>query len=310
MRARLFLLILAGLAVLALAVFRLSCPAEKIIAPPFGPEQSATAPLLDLDSACQQMANLLRRQLEPDGPVLVHAPWVLGGDIGREQLDTLYASRLVPLADAMIDQYQMACPSRPITIVVLKDAASYARHAQSLFGLGDVDKSGFYWPTLRTIAVNYQAAEESLGHELTHALMNDDFPSAPPWLAEGMASLHEAVQIEEGRPRLRGLVNWRLPRLVEAARAGQMPSLESLLLGQGISGSGRALRYAEARFWCLYLQQRGVLATFYREFRIQPPGEASGKAMLQKLLGDRPWTEIDADFTRFVIQLDDQSKPH
>lgn len=158
--------------------------------------------------------------------------------------------------------------------------------------------------------VNYQAADESLGHELTHALMADDLPSAPLWLAEGMASLHEAAQIEEGRPRLRGLVNWRLPRLVEASRAGRMPSLESLLEGQGFSGPDRALCYAQARFWCLYLQQRGMLATFYLNFRKPQTRDSSGKATLQKLLGDRPWTEIDADFARFVMQFDDESRLH
>ena len=33
----------------------------------------------------------------------------------------------------------------------------------------------------------------TLSHELTHALMEADFPNAPGWISEGLASLHEQL---------------------------------------------------------------------------------------------------------------------
>src|SRR5206468_226460 len=144
----------------------------------------------------------------------------------------------------------------------------------------------------RTVVVNLGANDRAsrggpLVHELTHALMDFDFPQAPAWLAEGLASLHEDCQLVEGE--LQGSVNWRLAGLQRTMHINQLRSLAALL-GDGRFGVASAgADYAQARYFCLYLQRRGVLAEFYHTFRDRYPRDPSAAAPLGRALPGFSW---------------------
>jgi hypothetical protein len=93
----------------------------------------------------------------------------------------------------------------------------------------------------------------TLLHELIHAFVNSDFPEAPLWFNEGLATLYERTQWQGNT--LKSLPNWRFDRL----RASDFSSLEQLV------GNINAKRYnlAEIRMLLLYFDQLGKTGELY-----------------------------------------------
>ena len=117
--------------------------------------------------------------------------------------------------------------------------------------------------------MNIRTGGGTLVHELTHALIVYDFPAAPTWFNESLGSLHEQCRIEPGR--IVGMdSNWRLPSLQKALDAGKLRSLRDLMTKGDFYGPLRGLNYAHGRYFCVYMQNRGVLGDFYRRLRDDP----------------------------------------
>jgi hypothetical protein len=203
----------------------------------------------------------------------------------------------------MAAQYFAVRPNAPICVLLFQNTASYRHWASRLFGDRDVSSYGYYKPALRTIVINGEHAESAIRHELTHALMAFDFPDAPDWLREGIASLHESSRMVQGGRKLEGTVNRRLPALQEAIRNGTLPPLDRLFNCNDFHGRSESLNYAQSRYFCLYLQQRGLLADLYRQFRIKAESERSAAESLVEVLPPGEYGRLDADFRRFALDL-------
>jgi hypothetical protein len=67
-------------------------------------------------------------------------------------------------------------------------------------------------------------------------------------------------------------------------------------------GEKEALNYAEARYFCMYLQQRGLLGKFYRKFRDNYKQSPSGEKFLIELLG-KEMDEDEKDWLKWVAGL-------
>ena len=119
------------------------------------------------------------------------------------------------------------------------------------------------------MAFNLATGGGTLTHELTHALVDFDFPEVPAWFNEGLASLHEQCRFRSD-PRARGSRGWStggLPPLRKLAESGQLRPLEALLAERNFRGPREGTNYAQARYFCMYMQKKGVLEEFYRTFR-------------------------------------------
>src|SRR5262249_5967924 len=127
------------------------------------------------------------------------------------------------------------------------------------------------------------------------------------WLNEGLASLHEQSRFRGGAkdPWIEGLVNWRLKGLKEVIRRGQLGSLAALVETQQFRGRGEGTNYAQARYFCLYMQQRGVLAGFYRAFRTNRDDDPRGFKALARAFKGTSLDRLDQDFQRWVLELED-----
>ncbi len=250
----------------------------------------------DFGEACRETADWLGRQLGGLA-VLARTPFVLAGDLSPDELLAQYRDILAPTARAMAAEHFVTSPDEPITVLMFSDEASYRCHARQLFDEEPTTRFGYYRPQLRTIVVNTAAGAGPLRHELTHALMAFDFPAAPDWLAEGLAALYEDCR-RDSSGRLLGETNWRLPVLQDAIRRRHLPSLGQLMAGETRAADER-LWYSHARYYCLFLQDRGRLGPFYRELR----GGRSGSAALMQLHPDSSPTQIEADFRAWVLQL-------
>jgi predicted metalloprotease with PDZ domain len=65
------------------------------------------------------------------------------------------------------------------------------------------------------------------------------------------------------------------------------------------------LHYAQARFLFLYLQHKGLLAEFYKQYRVNVHTDPSGGKLLEKLLG-KPIAEIEKDVFKWIETLKDE----
>lgn len=258
-----------------------------------------------LERRCTRKAGEWELRLGSDCQVLVRTPFVLGGDYGREELEGLYEETIAPAVRAMRQSYFDAEPDEPVTVLVFRSEASYNRHCELLFQERGISIYGYYKPKLRTLVLNLGTGHGTLLHELTHALADFDFPQMPAWINEGLASLHEQSRFRAGPagPWIEGLVNWRLAGLQEVARAGQLGSLAEMFENPDFRGRREGTNYAQARYFCLYLQQRGLLARFYRSFRDQYADDPRGLRALAELLPGTPLAELDQDFQQWVLNL-------
>lgn len=256
-----------------------------------------------LDDQCRQTAERLRGDLGAGCAVAVNAPFVLGGDLTDEHLDEHYRSTIAPAARALAKSYFRKPPTLPITILLFSGEASYNRFAKQLYNEEGVSVYGYYKPDRRTLVMNIATGGGTLVHELTHALVAFDFPEIPDWFNEGLASLYEHCRILPEDAGLEGKPNWRLPGLQESIRQGRLGTLESLMTSDDFRGRHVGVNYAQARYFCLYLQDRKLLEEFYRRFRAAHDHDPRGLATVQAVVGEQAWSTLDRDFQAWVLTL-------
>lgn len=249
----------------------------------------------DLPTACRETAERVARDLGDGCQVIHRVPFVLGGDLGRAELQRWHGETIEPAAATMAAAYFDVPPDEPITVLLFSGEETYRRQAERLFGDGQVSRFGYYRPHLRTILINAESGEGPLLHELTHALMAFDFTDVPDWLGEGLASLHERCEV----PGLEGLENWRLERLKRAIRDDRLPPLRTLIESDDFHGPAEQLNYARARYFCLYMQHQGVLRDFYRRFRSAQSSDPTGSRTIFAVFPDHTWETLDTEFRRF-----------
>ncbi len=246
----------------------------------------------------QRIAASLRERLDPSAAVIVDGPFVVAGDLPEAELRRYLATAVRRPAEAMWGSLFERRPTRVITIVLLADRDSYLAGARRLFGDETVPYYGYYRRRERAAVVNIATGTGTLVHELTHALMAFDYPDAADWLAEGIAGLHEQCRVtDEG---ILGLPNWRLDGLQAAITDGSLRPLAALLADEDFYGPLRGINCAQARYFCLYLQHRGLLAGVYRACRDTPATRPAG--LIEHLTGE-PLETTDQLFRDWVMTL-------
>jgi len=136
-----------------------------------------------------------------------------------------------------------------------------------------------------------------------HPFVANDFPQCPAWLNEGLGSLFEQCHEVDGR--ICGLTNWRLAGLQRAIRENRLPTLKELCATSSdeFYGDRRGVYYAQARYLCYYLQERGLLEKFYRTFRDGYRKDAFGWKTLQGILGQEDMDAFQRQWQEFVLNL-------
>ncbi len=183
-------------------------------------------------------------------------------------------------------------PRKVVTVYVFRDMESYRRGLRDFFAMKPISPYGHYGHSQRYIVVNYATGPGTLVHELTHALMADDFPSAPIWISEGMASLYEQCRVE--KDSLRGDPNWRLPELKRALKSDSVTPLADLF-GYSASEfrySKESLHYAESRYFCMFLEERGLLRPLYHLYRDTVSADPTGRKAVERAFG-QPLEEVE-----------------
>jgi len=209
--------------------------------------------------------------------------------------------------DRLKQDYFSQDPDHVINIWLFRDKSSYEQNTVDIFGRRPHTPFGYYSAQHKALVMNIETGGGTLVHEIVHPFVAANFPGCPSWLNEGLGSLYEQCQDRNGH--IYGLTNWRLHGLHEALKDEEykMPTFEELF-----STSTREFyeedlgtNYAQARYLLYYLQEQGLLVTFYHEFRRSAQDDPTGYATLCKVLG-RKKEDMDAfqkEWTEYVLAL-------
>lgn len=253
-----------------------------------------------LSEACAQSERVLQARLPADCRTIVRVPFVMAGDLETCDLERVYEQAVLPVSRALWRCYFDRVPDQPVIIVLLKNEISYRAVANSLDGYEPLAYSGYTQRSERRVVLNACSGEGTLAHELCHLLALFDFPEMPEWFDEGLAALHEEAGFSDDGLVMTGSSNWRNRLLADAFQSGEFPTLQSLIRTQSFRGEGENLNYAFVRSFCLYLQERGLLAHFYRKFRMAARNDPSGLNTLCELFGVDDSAVIDGDFRHWI----------
>ena len=255
-----------------------------------------------VDEDLRKEVEELRAELGENYLAGIEGPFIVLGNIPEERFRQIMRYTIRACSQAMHKQYFEKKPDYTIRIYLFGDDASYRRTARRLWGDTDLSPFGYYKPSEKTLVMNIATGTGTLVHEMFHALVEPDFPDIPSWFNEGVASLYECCRV--GEDRLIGLMNWRFPRLQKALRDDELVPLKRLVFTSTSQfyGRGSDLHYSEARYFCMYLQEKGLLEKFYRKFRDNYETDPTGKTFLEEILGKKI-EEIEKDWVKWVKTL-------
>lgn len=263
----------------------------------------------NLNVRCDETARQVKSKLAAKDSVIVRPPFVIGGDVPEAVLDRIYRETVLPTANALRLTFFDHDPDAPITILLFSQDETYHSASRKFDGRTHADFHGYYVRPERRLLLNLSTGEGTLAHELTHALAHFDFPDMPEWFDEGLASLYEEADFTEDGLLLVGLTNWRLNHLLSAMQNKRLQTLESLITGRRVRSDQQAVDYAQSRFFCLYLQERGLLPFFYRRFRANAAHDPSGFSTLCEIFGVTSLDSVDEDFRKWAIAHYQRTQP-
>ncbi len=267
--------------------------------PPAGPV-APKYPSAKLAALCGRKAADIRREYGEKLTVIVRPPFVVAGDMSEARLDSHAKWSILRPARAMWTAYFDRKPDKVITTFLFAGEKNYKLHARKDYPSGGTPYYGYYTPARRTMVMNINTGTGTLVHELTHALIVYDFPSVPTWFNEGLASLHEQCQVAEDG--IKGLPNWRLPALQAAIKAKKLRPLAELVTKRDFYGPRQGINYAQARYFVMYMQHKGLLVKFYRHFREHSTGDGADVRAIEHIFGQKI-PEIEPAFIKWVMTL-------
>ena len=272
-------------------------PAPVVVPPPEEPTETV-----------EQLRERARRELgEKVSFALVHERFLMVGSPGwgasGVQSSAAFSERVL---GALLTGRFDRLPTHTLPVYLFGDVSSYEAYCKKQYGGACISPYGFFSPSDRRLVMNVGLGIGSLSHELVHPIVEVDFPEAPTWLNEGIASLFEAPLMPK-KGEIHGAKNWRYPRLQAALlspRERDKVTLDALfaLSDEQFRGDDESLNYALARYVCQWLDGRQQLWTFYRGWRDGVATDRFGKKAFQAATGQTT-TEANDAWSRWARQL-------
>jgi hypothetical protein len=236
---------------------------------------------------------------------LIAPPFLIAGDASVAKLASYRDRSVLAATRALEATYFDHPPDQPILLLLFESEAPYKRLSRKWFNSENVPHFGYYRHADRVMVMDVSTGTGTLVHELTHALIEPDFPKVPGWFNEGLASLYEQSLIDG--LTIRGTTNWRLPALQKAIRDNNLRPLEQLITDPNFyRGDLVGLNYAQARYLILYLQEKQLLRDYYHRFRDHAGEDPSGLATLTQLISPQPLEDFESEWKAWVLRLRNQ----
>ena len=238
--------------------------------------------------------------------IVIQRPFVVIGDGGAAAVKEDAEGTVKWAVDKLKQDFFTKDPNEILDIWLFKDAASYQKNTMLLFGEKPGTPYGYYSSAHKALIMNIETGGGTLVHEIVHPFMEANFPACPPWFNEGLGSLYEQSGEVDGH--IHGYTNWRLPGLQRAIKAGTVPSFRRLtaMNVNAFYNDDKGTNYGQSRYLCYYLQEKGLLIKFYREFYLHQKGDPTGYKSLQKILGEPDMERFKRKWQRYVLGLSQQ----
>jgi hypothetical protein len=251
-----------------------------------------------------QHIHKLRTKLPREGfSIVIEKPFVVIGDEPLEQVKQRSQDTVRWAVERLKKDYFPKDPTKILDIWLFRDSTSYEEHAEKLFGSKPHTPFGYYSDRHGALVMNISTGGGTLVHEIVHPFMASNFPECPSWFNEGLASLYEQASERDGH--IIGQTNWRLDGLQKAIRKGTVPSFETLCSTTTGEFYDRdpGTNYAQARYLCYYLQERGLLVKFYHAFRKNAATDRTGYKTLLSVLDEEDPDAFRKTWEKFVLGL-------
>jgi hypothetical protein len=245
----------------------------------------------------------LRERVGEQFTIVIQRPFVVIGDESRATVKRRATDTVGWAVDKLKAEYFARGPDHVIDVWLFKDKDSYERNAKRLFGRAPGTPYGYYSPSDKALVMNIATGGGTLVHEIVHPFVAANFPECPAWLNEGLGSLYEQSAEKDGR--IVGLTNWRLPGLQRAIRAKSVSMFRELTKTSDdeFYDDDRGDHYAQARYLCYYLQEKGLLKKFVHAFMDNREKDPTGYETLKKILDEDDMAAFQARWETFVMAL-------
>jgi hypothetical protein len=239
-----------------------------------------------------------------DFTVVIQDPFVVIGDESPAMVERRALSTVAWATERLKKLYFDKDPDEIIDIWLFKDDAGYRKHAREIFGDEPDTPYGYSSAEHSALIMNIRTGGGTLVHEIVHPFVDANFPECPAWFNEGLGSLYEQSG-SDGDGGIIGLTNWRLAGLQAAIRRGRIPSFKTLLSTTTYEfyEEDPGTNYGQARYLCYYLQEKGLLVKFYKEFHANHEKDPTGYKTLKKVLGEDDMDEFKKEWEEYVLGL-------
>jgi hypothetical protein len=199
--------------------------------------------------------------------VLLMKPFVVVSDCSLTQTWFCVNGTMKPIVDLLQRDFFPKEPAEIITIWLFKDNESYRNNSMKLYGMSVDTPFGFYSRDHNVLIMNIATGTGTLIHEICHPLTEANFATCPPWLFEGLGSLFEQASFRD--EQIKGLINWRLTNLQTLITTNSLPTIPELFskTEKQFYDEDTADNYAQSRYLCYFLQEKGLLKKYLTTFR-------------------------------------------
>lgn len=237
--------------------------------------------------------------------VVLEKPFVVIGDDSPAMVRQWSQGTIRWAIDRLKRQYFAKDPDHVINIWLFKDKQSYQQNVYDIFRRRPHTPFGYYSPWQKALVMNIDTGGGTLVHEIVHPFVAANFPKCPSWLNEGLGSLYEQCSTNNGR--IWGMTNWRLRGLQEAIKDEEyeMPTFEELCstTTREFYDDDRGTNYSQSRYLLYYLQNEGLLETYYHEFHRDCEDDPTGYETLKRVLQEEDMEAFQEKWSEFVLGL-------
>ncbi|MBN1902740.1 C39 family peptidase [Candidatus Sumerlaeota bacterium] len=250
-----------------------------------------------------QQVMKMKTRLPGEFHFVIEPPFIVIGDESLEMVKTHALRTVKTFSDAMKKQYFPLDPVKTYEIWLFKDSRSYRKYSREIFGNNPDTPYGYCSSTHSALVMNIATGGGTLCHEIVHAFMPSNFPECPSWFNEGLASLYEQCAFREGKAY--GMTNWRLAGLQNKIKEERLPSFKTLCstTTHEFYSMRSGDNYAQARYLLYYLQEKGVLEQYYRQFKSNVALDPTGYDTLKKILGEEDMNAFRKKWEQYVLAL-------
>ena len=166
--------------------------------------------------------------------------------------------------------------------------------------------AGYYMRDKNALVLDITTGIGTIVHEMVHAFMDNNFPDAPAWFDEGLASLYEGL-ISDNQG-VKGDLNWRLPLLKQTIRADKLNSFKRLTdmnATEFYNNQTVSINYAQARYIFYYLQEKGLLTKFYQTALANFKKDPTCYESLKHILDKKDMKKFTKEWEKYILELED-----